>query len=80
MTETKIPSMKASVHTLPRGEGRRDQRVSRVVQARRRLEGFVTDDKSFARSPPRGGGRAWINGREVGGVDSRYAHLSSVYD
>ena len=67
MAETKIPPMKAPVHTLPRGESH-DQRMSRAIQARRRL------------SSPRGGGRAWINGREVGGSDSRYAHLSAVYD
>ncbi len=68
MTETKIPPVKTPVHTLPRDEARRDQRMSRVIQARRRL------------SSPRGGGRAWINGREVGGPDSRYAHLASIYD
>ena len=67
MAETNMPPMKAPVHTLPRGASR-DQRMSRVIQARRRL------------SSPRGGGRAWINGREVGGPDSRYAHLASVYD
>ena len=69
MAETNIPPMKAPVHTLPLGDAdRRDQRMSRVVQARRRL------------SSPRGGGRAWINGREVGGPDSRYVHLASIYD
>ncbi len=25
-------------------------------------------------------GRAWINGREVGGTDRRYAHLEEGYD
>lgn len=25
-------------------------------------------------------GRAWINGREVGGADPRYVHLSNSYD
>jgi hypothetical protein len=25
-------------------------------------------------------GRAWINGREVGGTDPRYAHLDRSYD
>jgi hypothetical protein len=25
-------------------------------------------------------GRAWINGREVGGADARYVHLSNSYD
>jgi hypothetical protein len=69
MAETNIPPMKAPVHTLPRGDdSHRDQRMSRVIQARRRL------------TSPRGGGRAWINGREVGGPDYRYAHLSAIYD
>jgi len=27
-----------------------------------------------------GGGRAWINGREVGGPDPRYSHLSQGHD
>ena len=26
------------------------------------------------------GGRAWINGREVGGTDPRFAHLDRSYD
>lgn len=70
MAETNMPPMKTPVHTLPLGRtpSRRDQRMSRVIQARRRL------------SSPRGGGRAWINGKEVGGPDTRYAHLSVVYD
>jgi len=42
--------------------------VSGVIRARRRLHS------------PRGGGRAWINGCEVGGSDPRYAHLSRSYD
>jgi hypothetical protein len=29
--------------------------------------------------PPRGG-RAWLNGRELGGYDRRYAHLTRAYD
>jgi len=30
--------------------------------------------------PRRIGGRAWINGREVGGTEARFAHLSSGSD
>jgi hypothetical protein len=59
------------VRSLPRTSvpvGRnRDQRLGRATQARRLVEG--------AR-----GGRAWINGREVGGADPRYAHLAGSYD
>jgi hypothetical protein len=43
-----------------------DQRVMRSVNGR-----------SIGRSQP---GRAWINGRETGGADTRYAHLSGSHD
>jgi hypothetical protein len=29
--------------------------------------------------PPRGG-RAWLNGHELGGYDRRYAHLTRAYE
>ena len=45
----------------------RDQRLRRALEARRGVEG--------AR-----GGRAWINGREVGGTDPRFAHLTGSHD
>jgi hypothetical protein len=61
-----MASMRGNViSTLPRGRVR-DQRVPRAIAARRRLEGRR--------------GRAWINGREVGGVDPRFAHLAGSYD
>jgi hypothetical protein len=44
-----------------------DRRVGRATDARRDLTN-------------RRGGRAWINGREVGGADPRYIHLSDSYD
>jgi len=67
MTDAKIHSMRQPVTSLPHGADR-DRRMSQTVQARRRLQ------------PPKGGGRAWINGREVGGADPRYRHLSGSYD
>lgn len=67
MAQSNIPPVKQPVTSLPRGTDR-DQRMSRTIQARRRL------------NSPRGGGRAWINGREVGGSDPRYAHLNGTYD
>lgn len=54
----------------PRGSThRRDAgaRVLRAIAARRRL---AAESR----------GRAWINGREVGGVDPRFAHLSRSHD
>jgi hypothetical protein len=44
-----------------------DRRVGRAIDARRDLT-------------TRRGGRAWINGREVGGSDPRYIHLSESHD
>ena len=57
----------------------RTKRVSRAMAARRRL-----DRAPFpAHGPgerPRGGGRAWVNGIEVGGTDPRHATLAASYD
>jgi|1186.fasta_scaffold621161_2 hypothetical protein len=49
--------------------GPRQLTLSRVVQARRRLETL-----------PQAGGRVWINGREVGGANARYIHLGQTHD
>jgi hypothetical protein len=50
---------------LHRADG--DRRVGRAIEARR---GLTT----------RRVGRAWINGREVGGADPRWIHLSESHD
>lgn len=67
MASGKIPPMTRPTARPDRGDIS-DLRVSGAIRARRRLHS------------PRGGGRAWINGREVGGSDPRYAHLSRSYD
>lgn len=46
----------------------RSRRLTRAISARRRL------------GSPAPRGRAWVNGREVGGVDPRFAHLGRTYD
>jgi hypothetical protein len=56
----------ATVIALPAGPRRRHIHLPRVIEASRRL------------AAPRG--RAWINGREVGGTDKRFAHLSRSHD
>jgi hypothetical protein len=45
-----------------------DRRVGQIIKARRASAG------------PRVGGRAWLNGREVGGADPRYVHLEASHD
>ena len=52
-------SMRSTVVPLSAARGR--PRIPRVIDASRRL------------ARPRG--RVWLNGREVGGADPRYAHL-----
>lgn len=67
MQPTKMSSMRPRESSL-RPPDRLDGRLLRVLQARRRLD------------PPRTRGRTWINGREAGGADPRYAHLGQSYD
>jgi hypothetical protein len=64
-----MPDVSAAVAQLQRGRsgsGSRSRRVPSRDRAAGRLAGPV--------------GRAWINGREVGGSDPRYAHLAASYD
>jgi hypothetical protein len=51
----------------------RESRISRAMEARRRLQDV---EPEVVRAP----GRAWINGLEVGGGDRRFAHLSVFHD
>ncbi len=60
-------SVSTPITSLPGGAAY-ERRMSRAIHARRGLPS------------PQGRGRAWINGREVGGRDPRYAHLSSSHD
>jgi hypothetical protein len=61
-----IPAMNSVVTTLPSG-GDRERHLARAAERERRVRG-------------RRRGRAWINGREVGGPDPRFAHLALTYD
>jgi hypothetical protein len=54
--------------------GNRSRKVGRAVAARRRL------DAEQRRSDRRGGGRVWVNGRELGGTDPRHEHLALSFD
>ena len=56
---------------------RRDRRLRRALPADARLRAAL-EDATLA--PERRTGRAWINGREVGGTDPRYQHLAESYD
>ena len=72
MDSANIDAMnEASVTDLPKAR-RQARRLARAIEARRRL----ADSAERARH----GGRAWINGEEVGGVDPRFAHLTVSFD
>jgi hypothetical protein len=58
-----------NVVALPEEPRRIRRRMLLATAARQRLEG----------TPP-ARARAWINGRETGGQDPRFAHLSRVHD
>lgn len=57
----------------------RARRVSRAVSARRRLDRapFPVRGEGDER---RAGGRVWVNGVEVGGMDPRHAPLALSHD
>ena len=81
MSESRLPYVRQPVTSLPRGTDR-DQRVSRSEEnvVRSRPSRLLRIEAHRRPTSPRGGGRAWINGREVGGSDPRYAHLAGPYD
>jgi hypothetical protein len=51
-------------------------RPAAVARARRAAAKLQRDRKPLFVK----GGRAWINGAEVGGTDPRFAHLNRSYD
>ena len=57
----------------------RRRRLSRAVAARRRFDRapFPSERR---RGEQRAGGRAWVNGVEVGGTDPRHLPLALSYD
>ncbi len=55
-----------TARVIPFPGHRRRPPEARAVAAARRLDGS--------------GGRAWINGREVGGANGRFAHLDHSHD
>jgi hypothetical protein len=68
MTDSRLAEMRR------RSRLARERSVSLARDARRRLA-----------APPRGAraeqrGRLWLNGRELGAPDGRFAHLSGSYD
>jgi hypothetical protein len=62
--------------------GRMQSPTVSSLPLRRRRGGVVSGDQRLRRMQVQRGnsGRAWINGREVGGADPRFAHLSGTYD
>jgi hypothetical protein len=73
MQRGRIPPMETSTVIRFTDRRTRESRISRAMDARRRLE----EAEPEVRPAP---GRAWINGVEVGGPDSRFAYLSVFHD
>jgi hypothetical protein len=65
MEGANMPPMPGTIASLPNGARRAERLARKVLRDRRERES---------------GGRAWINGREVGGPDPRFAHLGRSYD
>jgi hypothetical protein len=71
----KMKPMRTSSVTAISEHRDRGRRIGRAVAARRRL-----DRSGERRRQRRSGGRVWVNGRELGGTDARYAHLMQSFD
>ena len=56
---------------------RRSRRFTRALAAEALLRAAI-EDATRPEEPLTG--RAWINGREVGGIEPRHAHLAESYD
>jgi hypothetical protein len=69
--------MKTSPVTAMSDYEDRTRRVSRALAARRRIDRAARGER---RRRERGGGRVWVNGRELGGTDPRHAHLTASFD
>jgi hypothetical protein len=66
------PVTSISEASSPRARAQRRMRDLATAAAR-------TAATTFPEEPPRGG-RAWLNGSELGGYDRRYAHLTRAYE
>ena len=70
-----MPDMSTSTVVPIEAARERSARVARAIDARRALE--ATERRSAERH---GGGRAWLNGSELGGARAAFAHLGESYD
>jgi hypothetical protein len=71
-------AMRTSSVTAISDYGDRTRRVGRAVAARRRLDSSA--QRAERRKRARRVGRVWVNGRELGGTDPRFAHLAASFD
>jgi hypothetical protein len=61
----------------PRARARR--RLRELAAAATTAAAAAANPDAVHPEPPRGG-RAWLNGSELGGYDRRYAHLTRAHD
>jgi hypothetical protein len=59
---------------------RRNRDLGAALAADALLRAAMEDAATAARPTQPSPGRAWINGREVGGTEPLYAHLAESYD
>jgi hypothetical protein len=64
-------------HRTAAGAARRKAELQRA-DGNRRVGQIIKTSRELATQ--RVGGRAWLNGREVGGTDPRYMHVEASHD
>jgi hypothetical protein len=69
-----MQTMESSTVISLEGRRERGRRLARAIDMRRNL------DTIERRGRTRSGGRAWLNGQELGGARAAFDHLSSIHD
>ena len=80
MDDMSTTSVRSITEAGPRARARRRLRELAAAASTAAAADAHPDAIHPAYSEPPRGGRAWLNGSELGGYDRRYAHLTRAYE
>ena len=72
MQDMRRDSSVTNIRSAPTPRARAQQRIRDLAAAAHAASAWPEE--------PSRGGRAWLNGAEIGGDDRRYAHLTRAYE
>jgi hypothetical protein len=80
MDDMSTPPVVNIAQAGPRARARRQMRALVAAASTAAASAANPDAIHPAYPEPERGGRAWLNGSELGGYDRRYAHLTRAYE